>query len=155
VTKQVALVGNDERACTIVAKSGFTGYYLIRNWTDADSATANPPANTAAATNDYPHIEHVRLTISQNNGVTCIGWCNFQETAYIRDVILDKTADSSACRGIRIAGSVQGGEIRRVTVYAPLTGAPWGNGTIRRCHGADIEISGWTTAQNAHSDNVF
>lgn len=149
ITKRVNLVGEHEKDTAILAGASFDGYYLVRNWDDTMSATADFP--TDCLTN-YIYIERLRLKSGANAGITLLGGYGVHETTRIRDLNLYTSA--AGVRGIAIK-STQGSDIRRINCYGDGTGTYAEEFYIDLDGGTDCCIDGWYTNGGVHTASVF
>ena len=149
-TDRVRFVGQSAKNTEIRALPGFDGFFLLRDWTDADSATAEIPGAPVSRVH-YKHIRDLAFNTWQNTGLTAIGIANIQEESVIRNVIL-RSYQSTDSIGIHIDGAIQGGIIDNVAAF----GDGWKQELrVVSAGNTSLHISTWVTAPSAHTDSLF
>jgi hypothetical protein len=149
ITKRLRFVGSMERQTQFRAGSDFTGYYMFRTWTDAESATEAMPSSIGTAR--YPIFEHLGFLQTDLTNVTCIGIAPFDEQTLIRNCTFNALSCTRA-RAVRLK-YCNGGVIENVSCFSDSS-TPWGN-ELRVEGGASILVKSWVSAQNAHTESPF
>lgn len=96
----------DDYGSYIRAASTFSGFYLMRNWTDTESSTATPPSTAYMGNRAWPQIEKIQLHTGYVHDVTCLGLINFMQGAYVRDCVFSKKGSAYSIDHVYSVGNL-------------------------------------------------